>query len=454
MPRLARLLRRADLRLGITLATAIALLMAGLLGVLFLVSSHEASEVLEGTLEAEIRGAAEQLASHPHVQVFSGPHPGVTVRQVDAAGGSRVLFGRWSREGRVFQDGVSTVRLAFAGPRDWFAEELPLPDGGRLEGRIRLTGFVHERREQLAQIATSFGIGLLGVIVVSWFATRMVLSPLRRTTRAIEDIDDRHLGARIPVRGTDDDLDRHADALNRVLARLQDSFARMEAFGADVAHELRTPVNRVLNLADVALLRGDRDSDTRSLEAIRNAAEEMRRLIDDLLLLALGDDGRLAVRPEPTDLSGVVDDLVELYRPSCEERGGPTLAWQRPPRPVEAVTDRHLLQRAFSNLLDNAVRHTPGGGRIEVGVARDQDCLRIGISDSGVGISLADRERIFDRFVQLDTSRSRGGAGLGLPIARMIARSLGGDVAVGDSPLGGARFEIVLPSAPQAGASA
>ncbi len=442
-----RRLRRAEVRLGLGLAGAISLLMAALLGVLFLISSHEAAEVLEEQLERELHTAAQLLGQEAALEAFSASHPGVSVRWTDAAGGGRVLFGRWPRDARVYPDGTSKTRLAFAGPRDWFADELALPDGGTLEGRVRLTGFVDERREQLAQIATSFAIGLLGVMVVSWVATRMVLSPLRRITRAVESIDDRRLGARIPVRGTDDDLDRHAEALNRVLVRLQASFSRIEAFGADVAHELRTPVNRILNFADLALLRRNPES-VSAIESIRAAAEDMRRMIDDLLLLARGDDGRLAVQPEPVDVSGVVEDLVELYRPSCEEQGGRTLAWRRPRQRVEAVTDAQLLQRAFSNLLDNAVRHTPAGGRIDVELAREADRLRIGVSDSGAGVAQDDRERIFDRFVQLDPNRRGEGAGLGLAIARMIARRLGGDVAVSESPLGGARFEIVLPATP------
>src|SRR4029450_4769281 len=141
MPRLRKLFQRADVRLGLRLGGGTALLMAALLAVLFVISSHEAAEVLEETLEGELRRVAEILAAP------------VEPEECPAAGGAHVLFGPWPRDVRVFPDGPSKTRLAFAGPRDWFADALPLPDGGRLEGRIRLTGFVEERHEQIGEIA-------------------------------------------------------------------------------------------------------------------------------------------------------------------------------------------------------------------------------------------------------------------------------------------------------------
>jgi signal transduction histidine kinase len=218
----------------------------------------------------------------------------------------------------------------------------------------------------------------------------------------------------------------------------------MSDFSADVAHELRTPVNRILNLTDVAILRGDPGGSEKSLDAIREAAEQMRRLIEDMLLLARGEEGRLAPKLEPVDVAAVCDDLIELYRPSCEEEGialGRTGAHR-----ALALSDRPLLERAISNLLDNARRHTPHGGAIAIDLAARDDAFVIAVSDSGEGIPESARERIFGRFVQLDIAR-QGGAGLGLPIARMLARTLGGDLAVAEAPSGGARFELLVRAA-------
>lgn len=442
---LRRWLARSDVRLALALSGAISALLLALLGVLFFVSSHEAAEVIEDALEHELAEAASELATPDGPDRFAlSPHRSA-LRIVGGSGGSHALYGEWPSRGRLYGEGTSSVRLALASPHDHWTEELDLPGGGYLQGALPLGEFVEERREQLGQLALSFGIGLIGVLGVAGYATRRSLAPLRSATRALERIDERHLGERIPWRGTGDDVDRHAAALNRVLGRLENSFARMAAFSADVAHELRTPVNRILNLSEVALLGAQPEAATPSLEAIRDAAEEMGRMIDDMLLLARGEEGRLTVRPQPLAVAEVVGDLAELYRPSCEEREVLLSVLEREDA-GQLATDPHLLQRAVSNLLDNAVRHAPRGGRIEVELRREGEEAHIAVSDSGPGIPEPERERIFDRFVQLDPARSQGGAGLGLPIARMIARLLGGDLVVRSSALGGACFELILRS--------
>ena len=432
--------RRTDVPLTLALAQAITLLILALLILLFVVASKEAAEVLEEGLETDLRRVSDHLADRVTLEPYDIA-PGSSVRVFDG-GEPRRLIGKWPDRGILFDEDTSVVRLSFASSEDAFCDWEVLADGRRLQGCIRLTGFVHERREQLAQLGLSFFAGLFGVLAVSVYATRKALAPLRNATRSIESVDERHLQARIPTRGTGDVVDRHAEALNRVLTRLESSFARMSDFSADVAHELRTPVNRILNLTDVALLREARGGAERSLDKIRETAEEMRRLIEDMLLLARGEEGRLAPKLEPLDANAMLDELVELYRPSCEEEG---IALERGSADSGAVLgDRSLLERAVSNLLDNAIRHTPRGGRIRVAVEPRAEAVAIAISDSGVGVPTEARERIFDRFVQLDAAR-QGGAGLGLPIARMIARTLRGDLAVGASALGGARFELTLP---------
>lgn len=441
---LRRWRHRTDVPLTLALAQAITLLTLALLFLLFSLASHEAAEVLENALEGDLRRVGSRIAQGD-VPVRIDASPGTAVRLLDG-GNAQLLVGEWPRGGKLFGDDTASLRLALASPDGSLCDDQTLPDGGRLEGCVRLTGFVEERREQLAQLGVAFATGLLGVLVVSVYATRKALSPLRVATLAIERVDERHLESRIPTRGTGDDVDRHAEALNRVLARLESAFVRIFAFNADVAHELRTPVNRILNLTEVALLRSDPDAAHASLDAIRDAAEEMRRLIEDMLLLARGDEGRLAVKLDPVDSATVLDGLLELYRPSCEEKG---VSLERIGAPGDApvLSDRPLLERAVSNLIDNALRHTPRGGRIQIEVSRRGEVTAIVVSDSGEGVPAPQRERIFDRFVQLDAAR-RGGAGLGLPIARMIARALGGDVSVTESVLGGARFELQLRARP------
>jgi len=274
---------------------------------------------------------------------------------------------------------------------------------------------------------------------------RRAMSPLRRSTAGIERINASQLDARLPLRGTGDDVDRHSAAVNRVLERLEASFVRMGAFSADVAHELRTPVNRILNLAEVALMTGEEEKERDALASIRDAADEMSRLVEGMLMLARGEQGLLSLSLDRVPVGELVSDLGRLYAPACEERGIhlETIATSGSVR-----ADRTLLCRALSNLLDNAIRFTPRGGRVRVEAAPTADGISIGVCDSGRGIPASERELVFERFVRLDASRSGPGTGLGLPIARMIARVHRGDVVAGDSPLGGACLSLRLPADP------
>jgi two-component system heavy metal sensor histidine kinase CusS len=437
----AAILRRVEVRLGLGLAAAIGLLLLGLASVFFLLATHETTELLEESLERELASAAAQ---EPGV-VPVDPEAPIAVRRVETTGEVHLLQGRWPAAGAFLAAGTSSVRLAFADPSAHFLMERSLADGGSLQATTSLAAFVGERREQLGQILISLALSLVGLLAVTLVATRLALAPVRAATLAVERVDEHHLDRRIPVRGTGDDLDCHARALNRVLARLEEAFRRMEAFSADVAHELRTPVNRILNLADLAILREGARSRAPELTALREAAGGMQRLIDDLLLLAKGDWGRLAARSEPVALKPLLDGLASLFRPTFEERKITLVVRERGGN-VVALGDPNLLQRAVANLLDNAVRFTPPGGDVELSAGRGGSLAFIEVSDSGSGIAEADRRRIFDRFVQIDEARSGEGTGLGLALVRMIARVQGGDVSVGTAQLGGACFRITLPA--------
>jgi two-component system heavy metal sensor histidine kinase CusS len=440
--------RRTDVQMNLAVGGSITALLVGLVALLFVLASHESAEMLESVLDAELRRVAAPLAESTRAPAdLESVDEGIAVRLVDSLGEVREVRGRWPVAGRIFPRGTASMRLAFADAQDQLASEVPLPGGSRLEGAISLAGYTTERREQLGQIAVSLAASLLGVIGITLWASRRALAPLRAATRALEAIDERRLDARIAVRGTGDDVDRHAMALNRVLARLEESFRRVSGFSADVAHELRTPVNQMLNHADLAILASG-PVPPPEVVRIREASEAMRRLIERLLLLAKGDAGGLRPGRTRVDLREIGGDLADLYRPSCEDRGI-ALRLSEPGTDAVVEADAGLLQQALSNLLDNALRHAPAGSEIELGVAADATAVRLSVSDAGPGVPEAERERIFDRFVQLDPARSGSGSGLGLAIARMIARAHAGDVTVATSERGGARFEIRVPRHPR-----
>ncbi len=445
-PDVIALLRRVDVRLGVGLAVIIGILLVDMMAVFFLISTHETSELLAGSIAPELKAVAEEIREGMTGEAASreARRRGVkAVRRVTAQGEGVLLTGPWPTTGRLHGRQTSSIRLAFASPSDYWVQRIRLPNGEQLEAAASLRSFVGERREELAQIGISLAVGLLGVIAASIVATRRALVPLREATLAVEGIDERNLHARLALRGTHDDMDRHARALNHVLARLEQAFARISAFSADVAHELRTPLNRILNLTDVALLKSADKEPLAALIAVRESVEEMRRIIDDLLFLARAEDGKLGVRSEPVDLAVLLESLRDLYAPLCDERGI-TLRLECHATGPLARTDPQLLEHAVSNLIDNAIRHTPEGGRIEIATGLRGGFAEISVRDSGPGIPASDRDRVFDRFVQLDPSRSGSGAGLGLSLVRTIARLLGGDARVEDSALGGAALYVTI----------
>jgi two-component system heavy metal sensor histidine kinase CusS len=443
-------LDRVEMRLALRVALVTVLVAAATVVVAYVEASDEILEEVEGDLSRELELLAERAERDPtEWERVLAPFLGVlheqkrVLRWLAADGATRDAWGTWPAPSRVIPRHASKLDALRASPDDFAAREVRLPDGSVLQAATSLSHFVGEREEFRRRLLLAFGFSLLVAGAVSAWLTRSALAPLRRATLAVEGVDESGLEARIPTRGTGDVVDRHAEALNRVLARLEWAFARMRGFSADAAHELRTPVNRILTVADVAALQ--ETDPTRwhdALLRIREGAEEMRRLLDALFLLARGEEGRLALQRSRVALLDLLGQLAELYRPLADERD---VDLSVEGEPLEVSADRDLLARAASNLLENAIRCTPPGGKIRIEVQERPEGVAIVVCDSGEGVTPTERDRIFERFTQLDPARTSGGGGLGLPITRMIARLHGGEAWAGDSPLGGAAFTILLP---------
>jgi len=434
MSRISRVCARIDVRLSLAVGACAALLMSIALVILL---SFAVMESLEEK-DAEIARSAEVVATQGGGELHL-PRDLVT-RARDRSGRVSGGFGTWPSSGRAVEVGMwSSLR---ASRRDYLTRTVSQADGSVVELALPLHHFVHERSEVFRAAARILLASLLATSLFGVFAARRALEPLRRATREVLRVDEQHLDARLPVRGGGDDVDALAAAVNQVLERLEWTFRRMAAFSADVAHELRTPVNRMINSTEVALLApGAAKSHDDALVVVHDTAEEMARLIEQLLLLARGDEGRLAMQWEEFDAALVVRRLVELYEPVAEA-SDQALSFRS--APVHVRADARLLQRAVGNLIENALRHTPRGGAIQVAVAECGQLFEVVVDDSGPGIPTSERERIFERFAQLDPARRAGGAGLGLSIASMIVRLHGGELRVEDSVLGGARFRVIL----------
>jgi two-component system heavy metal sensor histidine kinase CusS len=239
-----------------------------------------------------------------------------------------------------------------------------------------------------------------------------------------------------------------ADAFNGVMDRLQDAFSRLDQFAADVAHELRTPVHNLRGGIEVALGQERTPDDyRRALVAALNEADRLGRLVDRLLFLAQAEDPRREVRREATDVAEELNDIREFFAPVATETGLTVrvVAAERPTFPL----DRALFQRAVSNLVGNALAHTPAGGEVQLSAEADGAGLRVTVADTGTGILPEDLPHLFDRFFRSRAARASGrGVGLGLAIVRRVAELHGGNVTVESEPGRGTIVRVNFPRPP------
>lgn len=292
--------------------------------------------------------------------------------------------------------------------------------------------------------------------LLAYFFSRRLTRPVAHLTTAAAAMAAGEYATRVRV-AAPEELHRLADAFNEMAAALEadvTALRRQEHLRrelvANVAHELATPLTAIQGFTE-ALLDGvvhDPEERTESTRLIAREAGRLRRLVGQLRQVALYDVGAETLARGPVALPELVDETLAVLSPEFERREiRLTSALPGDLPPVSADADR--LTEILLNLLDNALRHTPAGGVIEVSAARDEQMVRLTIADTGPGIPPAERERIFDRFYRLDASRSAatGGSGLGLAIVRSLVAAHGGTITVDERPGGGARFTVALPVA-------
>jgi two-component system OmpR family sensor kinase len=297
------------------------------------------------------------------------------------------------------------------------------------------------------------GGGVAAVVlaaVVGWMSAHRALKPLDTITQTalqISRADD--LSRRIPLEGVaHDEVGRLAQAFNDTLERLERLFNTQRRFLADVSHELRTPLTTIRGNVD--LLRRMGGADAVSLDAIQSETERMSRLVGDLLLLAQSDAGTLPLAREPVELDTL---LLEVYREAQVLAGGVSLSIGEIDQ-ARVLGDRDRLKQLMLNLVSNALKFTPEGGRVSMGLSLAAGgWARVVVSDTGVGIPPEELPHVFERFYRVDKARTRseGGAGLGLAIAQRIAQVHGGRIeAASDGATGlGSTFSVWLPLAPE-----
>lgn len=312
---------------------------------------------------------------------------------------------------------------------------------------------VDEEVQGLSRIIMQVG---LAIIIVSpfggyWLAGRAT-RPLARINQTASRLRPRHMEERLPIRGTDDELDHLSSTINRFLDQIADYLQRNREFVANAAHELRSPLAAIQSCVEVAL-NSDRSTDEYKdlLFGIVEQCRDLGGLVNQLLLLAESDAGGMRIESAPIELGELVEGSMEMFRPAAEERG---LKLDSKLQSQLALRgDRNRLRQVVNNLLDNAIKFTPGGGRVTVRLTDDLEKKQVvlRVSDTGPGIAADDLPHIFERFFRGDKSRRRQhgarGNGLGLSICHSIVQAHGGELSV-QSTLGqGATFTVRLRAA-------
>lgn len=295
-------------------------------------------------------------------------------------------------------------------------------------------------------LALAMAVATLATASLGWIGARRGLRPLHRVTDMAATISAERLGTRLPAARVPTELKALVAAFNAMLARLDESFRRLSAFSSDIAHEFRTPISNLMTQTQVALGRARDAGEYREiLHSNLEEYERLARMIGDMLFLAKADNQLIVPEREVVDLEQEVARLLDFHEAQAAERG----IRMECRGSAQIVGDRLMLQRAISNLLSNAVRHTPAGETVHVMLTSDRKGAIIAVENPGTAIPPEHLAHLFDRFYRVDPARREDleeHSGLGLAITKSIVEAHGGSVHV-SSEEGRTRFELRLPSA-------
>lgn len=332
-----------------------------------------------------------------------------------------------------------------------FARHIPIHG---LNWTVIVLRSLHPQKEMLEDVVSTFAwiipIGLLLAGAGGYFLARKSLAPVVGMASQAGRIGAENLHERLVVQNPRDEMGHLALSFNNLLDRLNQSFERQRRFMADASHELRTPVAILRGEAEVALARPDRPSDEyrESLTVLRDESQRLTQIVEDLFTLARADAGQYPLTPQDFYLEELVADCLRTTRTLALAKQISVSADSAAELPIYA--DESLIRRMLLNLLDNAIKYTPQGGKVSVSCTLSNNEYCLSVSDTGRGIPENMQKRIFERFFRVDEARSRGenngtGAGLGLSIARWIAEAHHGRLELTRSDSTGSTFTAFLP---------
>ncbi len=327
---------------------------------------------------------------------------------------------------------------------------LPVGDSGWIEIGLSLT----EYESQMHQMRTVFAFSLLVMVLLgvfaSWLQLRSVFRSVEQVRRTALGISEGDLDRRIALPGQGQELSDLAHSFNAMLDRIQLLLGEMRDVSNHIAHDLRTPVSRMRGLAETSLTAAyatDKEqlsAQSEALAAIVGESEQLGEMINTMLEIAQTDAGLIQQHKQQVDLAAVLREAHDLFLPVAEDIGI-VLSIDLPNQCLSVTGNKARLQRAVSNLVDNALKFSSAAGQVYLTAKVDQGSVLVSIRDHGIGISTDDQAHIFERFYRSDQSRSKPGNGLGLSYAMSIIRNHGGSILVESSLGSGSTFSIRLP---------
>jgi signal transduction histidine kinase len=452
-----KLFRTTTFRLAIIFMALFGSAAACAIGYIYWQTNVLLNRQLGQTIEAEVKGLAEQYSSGG----ISNLAKTVANRSL-AAGNSLYLVtdkegdritGNLTSISKDLWNSVGRVEFVYnrsgqKGPES----RLALVNVFRLKGGFRLIvgRDIEDRRvfERVVRSAFFLGLGFMALVGLGggWLVSRSLLSRIDAVTGTSRTIMEGDLSGRVPVVGSGDEFDRLSTNLNSMLDRIEQLMVGMREVSDNIAHDLKTPLNRLRNHAEAALReKGGAKKYQGALERIIQEADDLIKTFNGLLSIARLEAGTAGQEVEEIHAEVLMRDVVELYEPAAEDMGI-TLTAQQVANEVCFSADRQLVGQALANLIDNAIKYggLDEGSKIEVSVVDTGAAVEITVADNGPGIPEKDRERVFKRFVRLEESRSRPGSGLGLSLVAAVASLHGGEVRLDDNGPG-VRAVLSLP---------
>ncbi len=419
------------------------------------------NDQVRDTIRAELLGLADQYRSGGLIAMVDAIEqrayqPGASLYLVTDLSG-RILAGNVSRVSNelLSRPGIEPITVPYQRFADERQERTAMVQVVRLTGgyRVLVGRDVGEREAFRAVIGNALAWALavmIGLAVLTWvFVSRRVLKRIDSLSATSRRIMDGDLSGRLEVVGTGDEFDRLAESLNAMLERIESLLYGLKDVSDNIAHDLKTPLTRLRNRVEAALA-GPRDADGYR-DALESTIEESERLIstfDALLLIARIEAGSPAGEKTEIDAAAIARDVAELYEPVAEEAG--LRIEVDAPEPACLPARRELVSQAMANLVDNAIkyaaRYGADNGVVKVAVRREADNVVLSVVDNGPGIPAEERERVLQRFVRLEASRSQSGSGLGLSLVAALVRLMGGKLELADADPGLA-VTVTLPVA-------